>query len=180
MQLALKNATGISSNLLIQHNHLRMTREESFMSEAIDLALEGMRNNLGGPFGCVIVKDDKIIGRGCNNVLATNDPTAHAEVVAIRDACKNLQSFQLEDCEVFTTCEPCPMCLGALYWARPKKIYYACSKTDAAHIGFDDAFIYEELALLPEKRKMRMLCLSNTEAIKLFEEWQNMQHKTLY
>ena len=92
-----------------------MTREEKFMNEAVSLGIEGMRKNLGGPFGCVIVKDDQIIGKGCNSVIATNDPTAHAEVVAIRDACKNLKSFQLEDCEVYTTCEPCPMCMGALY-----------------------------------------------------------------
>ena len=116
-----------------------------FMQEAINVGLEGMRNNLGGPFGCVIVKDDKIIGKGCNSVIASNDPTAHAEVVAIRDACKTLGSFQLEDCEVYTTCEPCPMCMGALYWARPKKIYYANSRYDAASIGFDDSFIYEEI-----------------------------------
>ena len=98
-----------------------MTREEKFMYEAVNMGIEGMRNNLGGPFGCVIVKDDEIIGKGCNSVIVTSDPTAHAEIVAIRDACMHLQSFQLNDCEVYTTCEPCPMCMGAIYWARPKK-----------------------------------------------------------
>jgi len=151
-----------------------------FMQEAINVGLEGMRNNLGGPFGCVIVKDDKIIGKGCNCVIASNDPTAHAEVVAIRDACKTLGSFQLEDCEVYTTCEPCPMCMGALYWARPKKIYYANSRYDAAFIGFDDSFIYEEIILPIAERKMMMEYLKHEEAIKMFEEWQKINNKTLY
>ena len=151
-----------------------------FMQEAINVGLEGMRNNLGGPFGCVIVKDDKIIGKGCNSVIASNDPTAHAEIVAIRDACKKLGSFQLEECEVYTTCEPCPMCMGALYWARPKKIYYANSRYDAASIGFDDSFIYEEIILPIAERKMMMEYLKHEEAIKMFEEWQKINNKTLY
>ena len=157
-----------------------MRREMQFMQEAINVGLEGMRNNLGGPFGCVIVKDDKIIGKGCNSVITSNDPTAHAEVVAIRDACKTLGSFQLEDCEVYTTCEPCPMCMGALYWARPKKIYYANSRSDAAAIGFDDSFIYEEFVLPIAKRKMIMEYLHHVEAIKMFEEWRIIENKTLY
>ena len=157
-----------------------MTREEQFMQEAINIGLEGMRNNVGGPFGCVIIKDDAIIGRGCNSVIATNDPTAHAEVVAIREACKALGSFQLQDCEVYTTCEPCPMCMGALYWARPKKIYYANSRFDAAAIGFDDSFIYEEFVLPIAERKMIMEYLHHTEAIMMFEEWRKMNNKTLY
>jgi len=157
-----------------------MTREMRFMQEAINTGLEGMRNNIGGPFGCVIVKDDKIIGKGCNSVIASNDPTAHAEVVAIREACKTLGSFQLKGCEVYTTCEPCPMCLGALYWARPEKIYYANSKADAAAIGFDDSFIYEELVLPIAERKMMMEYLKHEDAIKMFEEWRNMDNKILY
>ena len=157
-----------------------MSREITFMQEAIRIGLEGMRNNLGGPFGCVIVKDDEIIGKGCNCVIALNDPTAHAEVVAIRDACGKIGSFQLEDCEVYTTCEPCPMCMGALYWARPKKIYYANSKADAAAIGFDDSFIYQELSLPINERKMVMHCLNPQEAINMFNEWKKMCHKTLY
>lgn len=149
------------------------------MQEAINVGLEGMRNNLGGPFGCVIVKDDAIIGSGCNMVIATNDPTAHAEVVAIRDACKNLGHFQLEDCEVYATCEPCPMCMGALYWARPKKIYYANSKADAASAGFDDSFIYDQIVLPDEQKKIVTQCLQNTGAIKMFEEWETMNNRTL-
>jgi tRNA(Arg) A34 adenosine deaminase TadA len=143
-----------------------MTREMQFMQEAINIGLKGMRSNVGGPFGCVIVKDDTIIGRGCNSVIATNDPTAHAEIVAIREACKALGSFQLEDCEVYTTCEPCPMCMGALYWARPKKIYYANSRSDAAAIGFDDSFIYEEFVLPIAKRKMIMEYLHHARSNK--------------
>ena len=112
-----------------------MTREEKFMQEAIALSRHGMENNHGGPFGCIIVKDDEIVGRGNNQVTSTNDPTAHAEVVAIRDACRNLGTFQLDDCEVYTSCEPCPMCLGAIYWARPKIIYFANNREDAATIG---------------------------------------------
>src|ERR1700753_3883105 len=116
-----------------------MTREEQFMQEAIKLSQSSLKHNDGGPFGCVIVKDDKIIGRGNNKVTSTNDPTAHAEIIAIRDACKNLGSFQLDGCEIYTSCEPCPMCLGAIYWARPKAIYYANNRKDAADIGFDDS-----------------------------------------
>jgi tRNA(Arg) A34 adenosine deaminase TadA len=157
-----------------------MTREEKFMHEAINMGIEGMRNNLGGPFGCVIVKDDKIVGKGCNSVIVTNDPTAHAEIVAIRDACLHLQSFQLDECEVYATCEPCPMCMGAIYWARPKKVYYANSRTDAAKIGFDDSFIYNELSLPIEKRKIEMKYLHTDEAIKMFEEWKLINNKTLY
>src|SRR5947208_818460 len=109
-----------------------MTREEYFMQQAIELSAKGTASNQGGPFGCVIVQGDKIVGKGNNKVTSTNDPTAHAEVVAIRDACKNLESYQLCDCEIYTSCEPCPMCLGAIYWARPKKVYFANTRNDAA------------------------------------------------
>ncbi|MEJ7822963.1 MAG: nucleoside deaminase, partial [Chitinophagaceae bacterium] len=137
-------------------------------------------NNEGGPFGCVIVKDDKIIGRGNNKVTSSNDPTAHAEVVAIRDACKNLGTFQLEDCEVYSSCEPCPMCLGAIYWARPKLVYYANSREDAANIGFDDSMIYEELGIELDKRKIPIINLGREEALKVFKEWQNKSNKIKY
>jgi len=157
-----------------------MTSEEKFMNEAVRIGIAGMRNKLGGPFGCVIVKNGAIIGSGCNSVIVTNDPTAHAEVVAIREACKNLQSFQLEGCEVYTTCEPCPMCMGALYWARPSKIYYANSRADAANIGFDDSFIYEQIALPLTQRKIPMECLQLKQATKMFEEWKTLDNKTLY
>ena len=157
-----------------------MTREKNFMNEAIKVGIEGMRSNLGGPFGCVIVKNNEIIGKGCNSVIGTNDPTAHAEIVAIRDACKNLQSFHLDDCEVYATCEPCPMCMGALYWARPKKIYYASSRVDAANIGFDDNYIYEQIALPIEQREIEIECLQCDEAKEMFEEWKSLNNKTLY
>jgi guanine deaminase len=157
-----------------------MSREESFMMLAIQAGLEGMRGNIGGPFGCVIVKNNVIVGKGCNRVISSNDPTAHAEVSAIRDACKNLRSFQLDDCEVYTSCEPCPMCMGALYWARPKRIYYANTKAEAAAIGFDDSFIYEELAIPIKDRKLQMEKLDLPDAIKMFEEWSGKMDKTEY
>jgi len=157
-----------------------MTREEKFMQEAIALSKKGIDNAEGGPFGCVIVKGETIVGRGNNKVTSTNDPTAHAEVVAIRDACKNLNTFQLEGCEVYTTCEPCPMCLGAIYWARPKIIYYANNREDAAAIGFDDSMIYDEFGADLEKRKIPILSLSREAALKVFEEWKNKEGKLRY
>ena len=157
-----------------------MTREEKFMLEAIALSQLGIDSNHGGPFGCVIVKDDIIVGRGNNKVTSTNDPTAHAEVVAIRDACKNLDTFQLEGCEVYTSCEPCPMCLGAIYWARPKIIYYANNRQDAADIGFDDSMIYDEMAADIGSRKIPILSLGRKEALKVFNEWKNKEDKTAY
>ncbi len=157
-----------------------MTREEKFMQEAIELSRQGITQNEGGPFGCVIVKDDVIVGRGNNKVTSTNDPTAHAEVVAIRDACKNLGSFQLEDCEVYTSCEPCPMCLGAIYWARPKVVYFANNREDAATIGFDDSMIYEEMSAGIDDRKIPIKCLGREDALKIFNEWANKTDKTVY
>ena len=157
-----------------------MTREEKFMLEAIALSQQGINNNHGGPFGCVIVKDDTIVGRGNNKVTSTNDPTAHAEVVAIRDACKNLDTFQLEGCEVYTSCEPCPMCLGAIYWARPRVIYYANNRQDAADIGFDDSMIYDEMAADIGSRKIPILSLGRKEALKVFDAWKNKEDKTAY
>ena len=157
-----------------------VTREEKFMNEAIALSHSGCMNNEGGPFGCVIVKEDKIVGRGNNKVICNNDPTAHAEIIAIRDACKNLDSFQLEGCEIYTSCEPCPMCLGAIYWARPKVVYYANSRRDAADIGFDDSMIYNEMGLELEKRKIPIVALEKDDAMKVFEQWVNKNDKTLY
>jgi tRNA(Arg) A34 adenosine deaminase TadA len=157
-----------------------MSREEKFMQEAIALSRKGMEGGEGGPFGCVIVKDDEIIGRGNNKVLATNDPTAHAEVVAIRDACKNLNTFQLEGCEIYTSCEPCPMCLGAIYWARPQKIYFANNREDAAAIGFDDSMIYNEIQTPLTDRKIPIASLGREQAIKVFEAWKAKEDKTAY
>jgi len=157
-----------------------MTREEKFMQEAILLSLKGMANNEGGPFGCVIVKGDEIVGRGNNKVSSTNDPTAHAEVSAIRDACKNLHTFQLTGCEIYTSCEPCPMCLGAIYWARPKVVYYANNRQDAAEIGFDDSMIYEEMMVAIEDRKIPILPLGRENALKVFHQWKEKDDKTHY
>ena len=150
------------------------------MNEAITLSQIGVRNNEGGPFGCIIVKGDTIVGRGNNRVTSSNDPTAHAEVVAIRDACNNLRTFQLDDCEIYTTCEPCPMCLGAIYWARIDKIYYANTKADAAAIGFDDHFIYDELERPMDKRKMPFVQLMRNEALSAFKLWEASELKTDY
>lgn len=157
-----------------------MTREEKFMQDAIELSHNGMHNNEGGPFGCIVVKGNEIVGKGNNKVTSTNDPTAHAEVTAIRDACKNLNTFQLEDCEIYTSCEPCPMCLGAIYWARPKVVYFANTRTDAANIGFDDSMIYDEMAAPIQDRKIPILPIGRSEAIKIFEAWQNKHDKTAY
>lgn len=150
------------------------------MQEAILLSGQSIYKNEGGPFGCVIVKGNEIVGRGYNKVTSHNDPTAHAEVEAIRDACKNLNSFQLQDCEIYTSCEPCPMCLGAIYWARPKIVYFANNRQDAADIGFDDSMIYEEMKSPIEERKIPIKNLGREEAIKIFEAWKNKPDKTEY
>lgn len=150
------------------------------MREAIRLSIENVETGKGGPFGAVIVKDGKIIARGANQVTTDNDPTAHAEVVAIRNACKALSTFQLDGCEVYTSCEPCPMCLGAIYWARPDKIYYANSKEDAADINFDDQFIYEEIAKPINERKLFTQQMLRDEAIEGFKKWSESQDKIEY
>jgi guanine deaminase len=155
-------------------------RERRFMQAAIELARKGMNANTGGPFGCIIVKGDEIIGQGCNSVASTNDPTAHAEVVAIRDACNRLGTFQLTGCELYTSCEPCPMCLGAIYWARPQKVFYAGTRYDAAHAGFDDSFIYNELSLPFDQRAIPMVGIEREKAIALFEEWILKPDKVAY
>ncbi|MFH0919196.1 MAG: nucleoside deaminase [Fibrobacterota bacterium] len=151
-----------------------------FMAEAVTLSLRGMHSGKGGPFGCVVVKNGKIVGRGENRVTSTNDPTAHAEVTAIRDACRRLKSFQLTGCDVYTSCEPCPMCLAALYWARPRHVYYANTRNDAAKIGFDDAFIYNEIAKPLSKRKMKLIRLKTPGALLPFTAWTRMEHKIEY
>jgi tRNA(Arg) A34 adenosine deaminase TadA len=155
-------------------------QDEKFMRRAIELAQRGMENGAGGPFGCVIVKDGEIVGEGCNRVTSTNDPTAHAEVVAIRDACQNLNSFQLDDCVIYASCEPCPMCLGAIYWARPKAIFYACNKNDAAKVSFDDQFIYEEIDRPIEARKIKTENILREESLKVFENWADKIDRTNY
>lgn len=155
-------------------------RETKFMQAAVDLAREGMQEGKGGPFGCIIVKGDKIIGKGCNSVTSYNDPTAHAEIVAIRDACKYLQHFQLTECELYTSCEPCPMCLGAIYWARPSKVYFSNTRKDATQIGFDDSLIYDELTMPIGKRAIQTIQLEVPDALKVFQEWSRKPNKVVY
>lgn len=151
-----------------------------FLKEAARLSGENINAGKGGPFGCVIVKDGKIIARGTNLVTSANDPTAHAEVVAIREACKTLKTFQLTSCEIYTSCEPCPMCLGAIYWARPDKVYYANTRDDAAAIGFDDDFIYQEIAVPIAARKISFVHAPIQEASAVFENWTKKENKIEY
>ena len=153
---------------------------ETFMRAAIAEAGAGMRANRGGPFGCVVVRRGEIIARGQNRVTSTNDPTAHAEVIAIREACARLGTFQLDDCELYTSCEPCPMCLAAIYWARIPRVYFGCNRDDAAAIGFDDDFIYRQLALPPPERTVPMQSLLRTEAQAVFQAWQIKADKVRY
>lgn len=150
------------------------------MRRAIELSQLNMQQDKGGPFGAVIVKDSQIIGEGWNKVTSSNDPTAHAEVVAIRNAAELLNNFQLTGCEIYTSCEPCPMCLAAIYWARIDKIYYANTKTDAAHINFDDDFLYQELAKPKEQRKICSEQLLQNEALEVFKQWQAKTDKIPY
>lgn len=157
-----------------------MTLQEKFMKQAIELAHMNVKNHTGGPFGAIIVKDDRIIAQGINLVTTTHDPTAHAEIVAIRQACKSLKKFQLIGCTLYTSCEPCPMCLGAIYWTRLSTVYYAATKCDAAVIGFDDSYIYEQLALQHDQQKIPMLQLMHTEAVPVFALWQQDQEKVMY
>ena len=150
------------------------------MREAIRLSLEKSRENCGGPFGAVVVRQGEIIGRGWNQVTSKNDPTAHAEVVAIRAACKKLKTFQLADCELYTSCEPCPMCLSAIYWARVRRIFYANTRRDAARIRFDDDSIYREISRPMARRKIPMRQLLRPEALKAFAAWEAKMDKVLY
>ncbi len=151
-----------------------------FMRRAIALADKAVANNQGGPFGCVIVKDGEIIGEGGNSVTSTNDPTAHGEIVAIRNACKNLGSHQLPGCIMYTSCEPCPMCFGAIYWARPKALYYAARHSDAADVGFDDTFIYQELEKDEGDRRISHHQLLREEAIAVLQKWDRKDDRVDY
>jgi len=146
----------------------------------VELAAFAVENGLGGPFGAVVVKDRVIIGEGYNQVTSSNDPTAHAEIMAIRNACKQLGSFQLTGCEIYSSCEPCPMCLGAIYWARPSAVYYGSTRNDAASAGFDDSFIYDELPLSHEKRKIPCIYFPDPEAIHIFQSWITKVDKIAY
>ncbi|GGG42097.1 nucleoside deaminase [Hymenobacter glacieicola] len=151
-----------------------------FMREAIRLSIEKMQAGYGGPFGAVVVKDGQIIARGFNQVTSTHDPTCHAEVDAIRKACTALGTFQLDECDLYTSCEPCPMCLGAIYWARPRRVFYGNTKQDAAAIGFDDQFIYEELDKPLSDRHIPMVELLRAEAGAGFRAWERHEGKTEY
>jgi guanine deaminase len=152
----------------------------AFMSRAVELAIENVRSGNGGPFGAVVVKDGKIIADGANSVTSTNDPTAHAEIVAIRKACEKLGLFELRDCEIYTSCEPCPMCLGAIYWARPARVYFGCTAADAAKAGFDDSLIYQEIPQPHSERKIPMLPLMRDEALEAFRAWERQPSKLPY
>ena len=152
---------------------------KEFMKMAIELSIESV-NKKGGPFGCVIVKNNKVIAKGSNKVTSTNDPTAHGEIVAIREACKKLNNFNLNGSELYSTCEPCPMCLSAIYWARISKIYYANTREDAQKIDFDDSFIYSEFEKKVKERKIPMIQMMRNEALKAFELWDKKKDKVKY
>lgn len=154
--------------------------KEAWMGKAVQIALENVLSSHGGPFGAIVVKEGKIVGNGRNEVTATNDPTAHAEVQAIRDACRNLNTFQLDECELYTSCEPCPMCLGAIYWARPRIVYFAGTKEDAAQIGFDDQFIYEQIGVPYENRSIPFQQIKPANGLSPFEAWAASQNRVEY
>ncbi|WP_246858808.1 nucleoside deaminase [Chitinophaga sp. XS-30] len=155
-------------------------REKKFMAMAVALSRRGMTEGDGGPFGSVVVRGDEVVGEGWNQVLKLNDPTAHAEVIAIRDACNRLQTFQLNDCEIYTSCEPCPMCLGAIYWARPSRVFFANTKEEAAAINFDDSFIYEEINVPHGQKKIPFIAFPDEAAREVFRLWMEKGDKTLY
>jgi guanine deaminase len=151
-----------------------------FMARAIQLSIENVLSGRGGPFGAVVVKDHEIVAEAVNRVTQMNDPTAHAEVIAIRDACKKLQSFELKGCEIYTSCEPCPMCLGAIYWARPDRVFFGNTAADAAKVGFDDSFIYQEIPQPHAKRQIPMIPMMREEALEGFRAWDKKTDKVSY
>jgi guanine deaminase len=152
----------------------------AFMARAIELAIENVRSGHGGPFGAVVVKEGQIIAEAANRVTVTNDPTAHAEVLAIRAACAKLGAFELRGSELYASCEPCPMCLGAIYWARPDRVYFGGSAADASRAGFDDSFIYREIAQAHASRKIPMIQLMRDEALEIFRAWERQPNKVPY
>src|SRR5258708_5543203 len=157
-----------------------MTPTPELMVKAIQLSRESMNSLQGGPFAAIIVKDGEIISEGTNSVTAWNDPTAHAEIVAIRRACTKLQTFQLTGCDIYSTCEPCPMCLGAIYWARPRALYFAAERSDAAQAGFDDRFIYEQLAIALQERSLPTIQTMREEAVRVLKEWISKHDRREY
>jgi guanine deaminase len=154
--------------------------DNPFMARAIQLSLNNVLSGKGGPFGAVIVKNGEMIAEGVNRVTAINDPTAHAEVVAIREACAKLRAFELTDCDIYTSCEPCPMCLGAIYWARLARVYFGNLASDASKIGFDDSFIYREIAQVLRKRSIPMVPMMREQALAAFRAWQEKSNKIPY
>lgn len=150
------------------------------MQRAISLAIQNVQSGCGGPFAALVVEDGKIIAEGTNRVTSANDPTAHAEIVAIREACRTLGKFQLSGCDLYTTCEPCPMCLGAIYWARPERIVYASTAADAATAGFDDAFIYEEIRRPPHERRIPTVQILRQESLAAFQAWLSFNDRKPY
>lgn len=157
-----------------------MIVNNKFMQKAIELGVNAMREGTGGPFGAIVVRDDKIVGQGQNRVLERCDPTAHAEMEAIRDACEGMKSFELKDCDIYSSCEPCPMCLGAVYWSRLKNIYYAANRADAAAIGFDDYLFYEEFDKNHGERRISMVEINRREALAVFDQWRSKDPKRMY
>jgi len=154
--------------------------DQEFMKKVIQLAKENVSSGKGGPFGAIVVKDGQVIAEAMNEVTCCDDPTAHAELVAIRRACQELKTYQLTGCEIYSSCEPCPMCLGAIYWARPDRVYYAGTRKDAAAFGFDDDFIYDEIKLPPKDRKIPFINLMRNEAVEIFREWDESDMKINY
>lgn len=155
-------------------------QHQKYMQRAIAVARQGMNDDKGGPFGAVVVRNDEIIAEACNRVSSSNDPTAHAEIEVIRKACHKLGTFQLSDCIIYTSCEPCPMCFGAIYWAHIKAVYYGCTKEDAASIDFDDQFIYDELEKAQENQSIPFVKMMQSEANEVFKEWEQKANKVLY
>jgi guanine deaminase len=167
-------------NLKLSHATQECRLNNAFMQEAIQRAVENVRSGRGGPFGAVVVKEGRVIAACANSVTTTNDPTAHAEVLAIREACRALGAFQLTGCDLYTSCEPCPMCLGAIYWARPDRVYFAATAGDAAGAGFDDSFIYDELKLPLQERKIPLRRMMGDEGLAPFREWTNKNDRVNY
>ena len=153
---------------------------DAFMSKAVEMSIDNVRRGAGGPFAALVVKEGEIIATGVNQVTANNDPTAHAEIVAIREACKKLKAFQLDGCDIYTTCEPCPMCLGAIYWARPARVFFANRREDAKDIGFDDDFIYEQVGIAPGERSIPFIPMMRDEAMEAFRLWAQKPDKKAY
>jgi guanine deaminase len=171
---------GVASNTYRNHAMSEKHMDNPFMARAIQLSLDNVLSGQGGPFGAVIVKDSNIIAEGVNRVTVDNDPTAHAEIVAVRKACAGLNSFTLKDCEIYTSCEPCPMCLGAIYWAHLSRIHFGNLAADASKVGFDDSFIYQQIAQPFSQRKIPMLQMMREEALAAFRSWQEKPNKIPY